>query len=488
MPSQTTTGWLKTRIFEVLFLLVCLAFGLFLRLYHLDTDLLFHRDQGLHSLSIWRIWHDQDLTLLGHPSDVDGLFHSPVYYYLMLPAYFLSGGDPVAASVFQILFEFLTLPFFYLGIKHLFGKPTARLSILFYAVSYGLICYSRWLVNVTPILPFSHLLLYSLVFNFPLLAFFSAGIITQLNAAVGVFLFPFLVFFYIKKFKTIFAGTTLFLLPALPIVLFDFLHQHIISRSVLSFSGQSGAGIGLNPLVFINNLTTFFVEINHLLIYPFFFFSSILFLIALVAFRHHHQRRLIYGFLIIPFLGLSLYQRGAISFFFISLLPLSLALISALIIRLPRALSTILIVLIISLNLSHLPHIYQPSNALIPIGNANIITLQDRKDIVDWIYQQSHGLPFSVWFYTLPYFQEEVWDYTLLWYAAPKYGYLPEKTTGFSPNDLTTSRYFYAIWEPDADHPARLEAWHQQVLANFSTPSADFVSHDLFVEKHDVFR
>ena len=479
---------LKSNFFKealLIIMLVVLAFSL--RSRYLSTDLLFHRDQGLHSLSIWNIWHEGKLSLLGHPSDVNGLIHAPVYYYLMLPAYALSGGNPAVASVFQITLEVLSLPFLYLALKKLFDRKTAFLTLLIYSISYGGISLSRWLVNVTPILPFINLFLFLLTY-YPKVFITSliVGIITQLDAAIGIFLLPFLFWFYrsrlnLKTLILIFVG---FLLPALPLIIFELRHQFVISKAILRFAGQDGQGLGLSLKVIISNLNVFLSELSKILTFPYIWLSSALFILGLFKLRNLKSSKLIYAFLLIPFLGLSFFQRGAIGFFFISLLPLSLA-VSVYGLQSIGAFGRyFLLIFILFLNINQIPGIYQPNNALIPIGNANIITLQDRKNIIDFMYQTANGKQFSVWFYTIPYFQEEVWDYLFYWYAQPKYGYLPEQTSGFSPNDLKTSKMFFSVYEPDEDQPTKLESWHQETIKNFGPVVKSYSSNDLNVSLH----
>jgi len=181
---------------------------------------------------------------------------------------------------------------------------------------------------------------------------------------------------------------------------------------------------------------------------------------------------------------LSFFQRGAIGFFFVSLIPLSIAIIAYGLQSLPRHIYMLFLTLILLSNLSLLPKIYQPTNALIPIGNANIITLQDRKNIIDFMYQQANGEQFSVWFYTIPYFQEEVWDHMFNYYALPKYGYAPEQTSGFSPNDLKTSKLFFSVYEPDVDQPTKLASWQQEAIKNFGSISKSHISNDLHASFH----
>ena len=475
-----------------LFLFLMVFVFLLPRSYHLFSDLLFHRDQGLHSLSIWQIWHEGKLSLLGHPSDVDGLFHAPIYYWLMLPAYALSGGDPAVASLFQIGLEALSLPFLFFALKRLFNSKTAYLTLILYTLSYGLICYSRWLVNVTPILALTNLLLFFLSFerqNQKTL-FVSAllvGVITQCNAAIGVFLFPFLLWFYLRPFKfpklaLLFLG---FLLPAFPLFVFELRHNFVLSNALFGFSA-GGQGLGLPFRTLISNTGVFFTEMSHLISYPFFWPAVILFLLGFFQVRHLKSKSFIYAYLLIPFISLAFFQRGAISFFFVSLFSLSLAVVAHYISSLSHLFMAIVIFSFVCLNVSSLPLIYQPTNALIPIGNANIITLQDRKNIIDWMYIRSDGEPFSVWFYTIPYFQEEVWDYMFLWYGQKEYGYLPEKTSSFSRSDLQESKLFFAVWEPDVDQPTKLDSWHQDVINNFDNPISEFNTHDLWVRKYQL--
>jgi hypothetical protein len=471
---KSKQGWLLA--------IIILAF--FLRSYHLSTDLLFHRDQGLHSLSIWNIYHEKKLSLLGHPSDVDGLTHAPIYYWLMLPAYALSGGNPAMASLFQITLEILSLPFLYLSLKKLFNSKTAFLTLIIYSISYGGVSLSRWLVNVTPILPLTNLLLFLLAY-YPKVFITSlvVGVITQLNAAIGVFLLPFLFWFYRSKFslKTLTLILAGFLLPALPLLAFELRHNFVITQAILAFSGQ---GTGLNPTVFITNLGVLLTEINKIVSYPYIYISSILFIWGIFKVRNLKNSKLIYAFLLIPFIGLSLFQRGAIGFFFVSLLPLSLAVLIYGLQILPF--KYVFLSGLIYINIIQLHNIYQPNNALIPIGNANIITIQDRKNIIDFMYQKANGKQFSVWFYTIPYFQEEIWDYMFNYYAEPKYGYLPEQTSGFSPNDLKTSQLFFSVWEPDEDQPTKLESWQSETVKNFGPAVDTFSTRDLYINLHNI--
>ena len=70
---------------EIILIGIIILFAFILRVWKIDTDLLYHRDQGLVAMDIYKIWHDKKISLLGAPTDVDGLFHSPVYYWILTP-------------------------------------------------------------------------------------------------------------------------------------------------------------------------------------------------------------------------------------------------------------------------------------------------------------------------------------------------------------------------------------------------------------------
>ena len=111
----------KIKITKEVLLVTFISFvSFFVRVYRINTDLLYHRDQGLVAMDIYKIWHDKKISLIGAPTDVDGISHSPLYYWILTPFYFLGSGDIVYPAIFQILLEVLSLPFLYLAIKKVF--------------------------------------------------------------------------------------------------------------------------------------------------------------------------------------------------------------------------------------------------------------------------------------------------------------------------------------------------------------------------------
>lgn len=475
-------------------LILVVILGLVPRLWRITADLQIHFDQGLHALETWNIWHEGKFTLLGHMTDTAGVFHGPIYYWLMTPAYAMGGGDPAAAAIFQILLQVAGIFFLADLARRMFSLRVAIVACLLYATSYGYISYARWLSNVTPTF------LLSLIFFWaawrvyqnetkflPLAALF-ASLTTQMNGAIGIFLYPILAWLVVVKRvggKELGVAALAAALPHLPQLVFELRHDMVVTRAVLGFSAASGRGLGWPAAVLVGNLQVLYSELVKLISWPWPVITSFLLLAAGVD-SWRRRRLAAIKFLWISsaifVVGLSLWQRGAVLFFFVPLFALATILLAGTLVRL-RSVGVGVLILVLGLNGYHWRNFLIPTFALTPIGTFNLITNADRKNAIDWIYQRASGRPFAVWIYTIPYYWDQPWVYYFAWYGKSKYGYLPEKTGGFSPGDLRQAEVFFAIYEPDDNQPQRLAQWLDEVGKNFGPTAASFTSNDARVEQ-----
>ena len=120
-------------------LLAIIALAIFLRVFNVKNTLLFHFDQGYHGLAIREIWENRSIKLLGHKTDVEGIYHGSIFYYLMLPLYLLSSWNPAGVSMGLALLDGLSAVFIFLAAKKLFDEKVGLIAALFYAVSYSAI-------------------------------------------------------------------------------------------------------------------------------------------------------------------------------------------------------------------------------------------------------------------------------------------------------------------------------------------------------------
>lgn len=473
-------------------LLSILILAIFLRVYNIPQTLLFHFDQGYHGLAIRDIWETKRIALLGHKTDVEGIFHGSFFYYLMLPLYLLSGWNPVGVSIILAILDGLTVIFIFLLGKELFGRQVGMLAALFYAISYSLISYSRWLSNVTPIPFFSTFYFYFLVktilgkTKYLPLAGLSLGIVAQLNGAIGFFLVPGLfvglVLIWQKRLlkkRILFFAIAAFLLPALPLILFDLRHNFLVSNSIKGlFFKENGLGFGWDKV--IANASLLQNELVSLLTYKLPILTLFLFLITLGALLKEFKQTKTLLLLLVTLLGLLFYPGGIHQFFFISVLPLVIVLVAWglaywMKVKILKPAIIIFVLVIVLVNLYYWQGFLKPGFNLIPIGTRNLITLEDRLKATDFIYQKADGQPFQTPIYIIPYNQEQPWDYVFAWYGKSKYGYLPSKHFGKT----------FAIYEPDYDYPYRLESWLGKIGEDHGGVISSFKTHDLTVEERE---
>jgi hypothetical protein len=109
--------------------LILIVLFLFTRLYKLDSSLLFFNDMGRDFLELLE-WQETGLPpLLGPQTSAFSFNQSAVYYYLLYPAYLLSGQSPFA-SVYAVIAWYLF--WFLFGLYHLRHRPD-QLRVLWLA-------------------------------------------------------------------------------------------------------------------------------------------------------------------------------------------------------------------------------------------------------------------------------------------------------------------------------------------------------------------
>ena len=490
-------GTKTKKIKWLLFAIITLA--IFLRVFNIKNTLLFHFDQGYHGLAIREIWEDKSIKLLGHKTDVEGIYHSSIFYYSMLPLYLLSSWDPAGVSASLALLDGLSVIFIFLAAKKLFNNKVGFIAGLLYAVSYSAISYSRWLSNVTPIPLLSSVVLYFLarsrgsnVKDFSC-ALLMGGLIAQFNGAIGFFFLPLFLVYALYFRKSLFNKkinlpiyALAYLIPQIPLVLFDLRHNFLVTTSIYrhflegnSLSVNSG-GILANLLLLLNEMLNIFsykVSVIGLII-----IFWVVYAISSIWKNKDEATKnvklLLCGALIM-FLGLVFYQ-GINGFFMVGLIPFLVLIVAwSLDVLLrkkeTRLLGLMVIISIVVINLFHFKGFFKPGFNLVPIGTSNLITLQDRIRAIDFMYRVADGDTFKAEKYIIPYYQEQPWDYLFKSYALKKYNYLPSEDGNKT----------FIIYEPDYDYDYRLQTWLEEKTEKYGEKKAVFKSNSLTVEERE---
>lgn len=225
-------------------------------LHFFKADLLYETDIARDFLLLDDMVTERKISLIGGRSSIPGVFHGPFYYWLVLPFFAFSGGNPVAVSIFWLLLYWLFLgSFYYIGNK-VFKNKFALISTAFIAslTTFIPVGFTHTVIANFLIMPFIYLVylyiqegkLWQL-----LAAVFTAGLLIQFQMAFGVpmliLLGGYTIYHIIKtkKYSHLLAGLII-LIPLSTFIMFDLRHDFIQMRSVLNFFSDEKAGGSIN--------------------------------------------------------------------------------------------------------------------------------------------------------------------------------------------------------------------------------------------------
>lgn len=152
----------------------------FLRLYRIADLTEFLGDQGRTGIHIYEAWQKKELPLVG-PTVLSGQHLGPAFYYIMAPAFVLSGFHPTSGAVMTALFGIGAVALLWMFARELFGWQIATGLAIVWAVSPQIVSSDRvlWEPNIIPFFIFLYLL--SLYKRWHFVAGASLGILVQLH-------------------------------------------------------------------------------------------------------------------------------------------------------------------------------------------------------------------------------------------------------------------------------------------------------------------
>lgn len=454
---------------EIYILFLIFLVSVLIRVYKLPKYLFFGYEQGRDAQIIQEIYRFKQFTLIGPKTDLAGIFHGPWFYYLMAIPYSISRGNPIAASFFLVALSSLVGVIMYLLLKDVLkSNYIAVLAGFLCAFSFELIVYSRWLSNVTLGVLFVPLTFFSLwkykvsknSFWFVLSVAFAAFASQFEIILIFQFIFVYFLFFLFRVIK--FPGykaVVLSLLWALlifsPLVIFEFRHEHIISRSMIDFAaglrfeGEKGFKI-LDSLYFYQ--LKLFTIIRKTLFLPDYVLGQIAFFVIFLfgLFKYWNLTRessiliffLIWSFMSLPviILAANLDQAyvgtaiGWIGLFCLSSYGLWKS-------SKTRFLFVVLFgAVVVSWNLGFF---YLNQNRdIFFVTIQKDLNFQDQKKVLDFIHRDSAGKPYRFEAFTIPSLHPEGWQYL------QKY-YYPKDVVEASAGEIyvVIEKEVYLVWE-----------------------------------------
>ncbi|MDO8497944.1 MAG: hypothetical protein Q7S61_05380 [bacterium] len=437
----TVLKFIKTR--EFLLLILIFIIGLWLRTFKLWDNFIFGYDQARDAQRIFDIIHKGDIKLVGPETDIPGVFHGVLYYYILAPVYFLAKMDPNPVLFFLSLVNMSGIFIIYWFSLILFNKKTiALLSSLLWAISYEQASYSKFLSNPS-LMPIFVLLFFFGLAVFLLrkktwglyvsMLFLGASFHANFFLLYLVLLLPvFLTYFEIElslKEKTI--TLLFFALPFIPHSLAEIRWNFNQTRSFLLFLSRD-----TNTADIMERLGSLLQKISLHLYYSFFSFNNFiafLFLVVGVFIIYKESRSkkssTFLLFWILSIVPLFAFKSGVHNTYWITALihggtTLLFAYIAGSLLYIKKTLpiGVLLIVIFILSNLN----LYKKDN----FNNTSLFALQNmtyaqEKKLMDYTYKNANGNKFSICAVTNPLFVNTLWSYLYTAYGQKQYGYLP---------------------------------------------------------------
>lgn len=382
--------FLKSNLF---FIILIFIVSLFFSLLKLSKGYTFEWDQADDATKVFSIINQKKPLLIGpRVSNDNGFFVGPYHYYFLLPFYLVTKGDPVAGSYAVVFVNILTAIVSFFLIRKISNQKIALTSSLLISIIACEICWSAMYAPLIAIIAFY--ICYQAInkkFSFPLACLF-AGFICNIHL-VPVSLVPIIIFsFFLSKnkprLKEIFLGVLFFIIPFILLIVFDLRHDFLnLNKLLFMIFGNKDNGVFVGEYIW---LRSFWRSLSIFGILPIIIERLVVLLILIVSpflFKGLKNKIFILVWILFPLLVLSQY-KGAISEYYYgmvtALIPFFLMLLLFTKIKNQILLSVVIfIIFFFCIRANFLSH-------------RALVTLNDKKAIVNYLVNQKQDQPFNL--------------------------------------------------------------------------------------------
>lgn len=243
-------------------LLVILLIGVFFRTYAVVDRFEYAHDADLYSWIVKDILVDHHFRLIGQQTSAAGVYIGPLFYYLLVPFFFLFNMDPIGALVFSVILGIFTILSYYFVFKNIFNKTIGYITTYLYSVTLVTSGMDRWIVPTITTSLWSVWYFYILmnILKKDYSRLWILGVLIGLVWHIHIALVPTLaavpvaIFFakklpniqQFKKFLMVLVATNL------PYLIFELKHGFSQTISIINnFGGDFGGGTGIYKLELI---------------------------------------------------------------------------------------------------------------------------------------------------------------------------------------------------------------------------------------------
>lgn len=247
---------------RLLLIIAVLLLAIFLRTYKAVDGFGFAHDGDLYSWIVKDIVVNHHFRLIGQQTSTPGIFIGPLFYYSLIPFFFITSMDPSGALIFAGVLSIVTLISFYFVFTKLFSRTVGLMTLFLQAILVSRVGHDRWVVPTITTSLWEVWYLFTIIniargnfFVLPLLGFL-IGLIWHIN----FFLAPSLLavvaaLFFSKKLPKLgeIAGAIFFfIIPSIPFFLFEIRHNFIqINSFINSLSIDQAGGTGFPKLIHV---------------------------------------------------------------------------------------------------------------------------------------------------------------------------------------------------------------------------------------------
>ncbi len=493
-------------------LILILIIGIFFRLFNIWDNFTFGYDQGRDAQRISDIMTFKNLKLVGQESDIPGVFHGALTYYLLAPIHFLSNSNPNYSAIFLSIINLSGVVLLYYSSVVLFkNRGIGLVAGFFWAVSYEQISFARFISNasamgIASIIFFLGIAIYLFQKKQWGLTLSIVGLVlcVQFNFYLIYLILFYPIFYFIYKpkiNKRIIIPNFVIMLVLLSFYLFVELRWNfMMSKALISYFLHNRGSFDL-----IENTSRYASRVFEAVYYSFLALdSAVLFplfiIFSIIGWRLMKNTKLIVFFYLWLFstVPLFFFSSGVLETQLINttlFAPLTLLIaycITQLYIK-KRANLLLFICVLLIVMFSNINLLYKDNFKSIRLLSKQNFILADEKKLIDYTYQSSKEKEFSVCALTNPLFVNTLWSYLYNWYGKDKYGYIPywagqEQTNADNklPYDKKHVSERYLIIEPPVGMPDFVKKVFIYMEDNTSTLQDEKKFGDLIVQKRKL--
>lgn len=471
-------------VLYVIVFVLSAAFAIF----GLSKQLTFGFDQARDAYEAYAIWHNHDFKILGPSSDLPGVHHGVLWYYLLVPPYAIGSGNPEVVAVIFFIVSFLTISLCaYFTYKLFHNFHVALLASALCASSPLFQTFTRWLGNpliALYIVPFLLFFLWKYIdrqekISAGLIGLFF-GILIQADFAFGIFLItlPMYWFIYKRKFRLqdfVFFGAG-FLWGISTYILAEIRFNGKGIAAMIHFLSSSLSS-PRPPMETILLITERINELLSISILPFPY--AILIFIVLVGIfilrgsknKHDKDAIVFLATWLGTFIVFYLFKSGFLQSGFMFgpfLFPITVIGSYLLINTVANFKLLAILLTLIFLGQFYTSYLWLKTEYS-PLSVQYGISLSLEKEIINYTYKESKGAQFTIIPITNPLHINTLWSYLYELYGEKKYGYLPyhggkdqKGYLGNLSNQPFGTKYRYVIIEPTTGIP---EYFIQQIIS-----------------------